>query len=189
MFYFNPIYKPGALDLRDLSFFFLSVNEPVIASHNFGAQPARAYIVGIKRERGVEPFIAFFLLDAQDLEYYTARGLVSFKDSEKVVKIMLDFCESMGFVMEEINLQFLENEQKIKILDSCPLFYESIEEFLQRESREEEIEREIELTEEAEETSEEEIPLEEEVKNEEEKKSFKDQKNRNLKKEEKDDEE
>ncbi len=111
--------------------FYMSVNEPDIVSQTSGAQRARAFVIAQKAGKGVEVDIVFFLPDVMSLEFYTPPGPVAPGDVHKALERAVEFCESMGFVMEEIKVSRLKDAEDAEIVEQCPLFYSSIEEFIE----------------------------------------------------------
>lgn len=106
-----------------------SVNISNVYFADTGAEGARAYIVFFEKNRRLYPFIYFYLLSNDGRTFNYNRDGIEIKNFESVKNEALEFVESMGFIMEEIDLISLSPQEMKEIVKTLPFYYEDLEEF------------------------------------------------------------
>lgn len=122
MFEFAPDLDHVPLDTASVLELHLSINQPAIAAEGLDAQEARATFVSGRGARGVEAYVY--------LRMYTSnRGLV-YRWSEPIDKSdypdvqvgAVQFTESMGFMMEDMQFRRLAGDERERIAAEIEIF-------------------------------------------------------------------
>ncbi len=106
-----------------------SVNLSNVYFPETGAEGARAYIIFIEKERKLFPFIYFYLMSNEGKTFNYNPESVDIKNFESVKNEALEMVESMGFIMEEIDLLSLSPPEMKEIVKTLPFYYENLEDF------------------------------------------------------------
>ncbi len=101
---------------------FRSLGGAQVALPGRPAQRATAYLCAYSDSAGARVAAVFHLLEAQRLAFYlNDQGEVSLKKLQSVLDEGERFAESMGFILDEIELQHLEPEEKDSKWQACPV--------------------------------------------------------------------
>jgi len=106
-----------------------SVNLSNVYFPGAGAEQARAYIIFIEKSRKLLPFVYFYLLSNEGKMFSYSPESVEIKNFEAVKNEALEMVESMGFIMEEIDLLSLSPQEMKEIVKTLPFYYEDLEDF------------------------------------------------------------
>ena len=94
---------------------YYSVNTILVAPAEHSAEPTKAYIISIKYEN-ISAFVVYiylYLLDSgRGVIYRREEGFVSSQEYEQVIEEAFHFLESMGFILDKIDLGSLSPVEK-----------------------------------------------------------------------------
>lgn len=113
----------------NMYFLMKSVNLSNIYMNGTGAEQARAYVVFVEKERKLYPFIYFYFMNNQGRFFEYEGKYVEIKAFEKVKQEALDMVESMGFIMEEVDLISLSPQEMKEIVKTLPFYYADLEDY------------------------------------------------------------
>jgi hypothetical protein len=106
-----------------------SVNLSNVYFAGMGAEQARAYIIFVERNRKLLPFVYFYLITNEGKMFSYSPESIEIKNFEAVKEEALQMVESMGFIMEEIDLLSLSPQEAKEIVKTLPFYYENLEDF------------------------------------------------------------
>ncbi len=117
-----------------------SLNEPKIAAADHPAEPTKAFVVtmGGNDAGEYQTHIVLFLTKTQDRVMYSwDDGSYSQDERSSIEEQALDFVENMGFMMDNLNLETLEDSQRVSVVKGLPVFEEvsAVEEKISQEDQ------------------------------------------------------
>jgi len=99
-----------------------SLSDVQIALPGQKSQLATAYICAFSAGKGARVSIALHLRDDYKLIYYlNSGGEVSSNDAGKVLNQAVNFSESLGFMMNDLDIHKMDGAEKVKFWESLPL--------------------------------------------------------------------
>lgn len=138
---------------------FKSVNLSQVSISGIPPAQARAYIFMLERNHMLYPFVYLYFPEFNRGRFFIfEEGAVEIKKEGKAKEEALNFVESMGFMMEEIELLHLPSQELKELKKTLPFYYEDLEQF---KKFMEQIEGEVERSEETGESDEVEVEIEE----------------------------
>lgn len=124
MFDIDPSLTFLDLDGVQLSLLFESINQPHVAVPQREAQAALGYIVGLLDPRGAQALYVYLWLSRSReavIYRFQDRELLA-REWDPMRERALEFCESMGFMMEELALPGVDSEARAQLLESLAPF-------------------------------------------------------------------
>lgn len=124
MFNIDPSLSFLDLDGAQVSLLFESINQPHVAVPHREAQSALGYIVGLRDSKGAPALhIYLWLSRSREAVIYTFedRQLLQ-EDAGAGRDRAVEFCESMGFMMEELPLPGSDDAARAQLLESLAPF-------------------------------------------------------------------
>ncbi len=106
-----------------------SINISNILFEESGAESGRAYIIFIEKDRRLYPFIYFYLLSNEGRFFAFDTESIEIKRFEPVKREAVDFVESMGFIIEEVDLLSLSPQEMREIIKTLPFYYDDLNKF------------------------------------------------------------
>ena len=103
-----------------------SVNTPNISAGPDGTEPARAYIVGVQLPTGGYSVALYlhFLQSNRPLIYRPEPLSFGLDIYPQVEAAGIQFVESMGFMLENLNFRAQSNEDASRLINNLPFFHE-----------------------------------------------------------------
>ena len=99
-----------------------SLSDVQIALPGQHSQVATAYICAFSAGKGARVAIGFHLKDDFKVVYYlNADGEISSGNAVSVLNQAIDFCETLGFMMNDVDIHKLGSEEKSSFWESVPL--------------------------------------------------------------------
>lgn len=98
-----------------------SVNQPHVGVPGKQNQPTQAYIVEVREEEGFFLYVYLWLSRSREGAIYRS-GAVPQAEVDEMRREAVNFCESMGFIMEEIPYDKLEPGARVEVLARLPPF-------------------------------------------------------------------
>ncbi len=113
-----------------------SINSPMVAAANKPLEPAKAFILGARNPSGhFSIYVYLHLLQSKECLIYLHDPpeipMESYHDTELEA---LQFVESMGFMVDNVNFRNLPPDQQVELMDQLPMFTEDLEEFARRQT-------------------------------------------------------
>jgi hypothetical protein len=113
-----------------------SINSPMVAAANKPLEPAKAFILGLRNQSGsFSIYIYLHLLQSKECLIYLHDPpeipMESYHDTELEA---LQFVESMGFMVDNVNFRNLSPDQQVALMEQLPMFTEDLEEFARRQT-------------------------------------------------------
>jgi hypothetical protein len=113
-----------------------SINSPMVAAANKPLEPAKAFIIGKRNLSGLfSIYIYLHLLQSKECLIYLHDPpeipMESYHDTELEA---LQFVESMGFMVDNVNFRNLAPEQQTAFMEEFPMFTEDLEAFARKQS-------------------------------------------------------
>jgi hypothetical protein len=110
----------------------------MVAAANKPLEPAKAYIVGVRNPSGLfSIYVYLHLLQSKECLIYlhdpTEIPMESYHDTEVEA---LQFVESMGFMVDNLNFRQMAPEQQQALMDSMPVFTDDLEAYAKRKEAE-----------------------------------------------------
>lgn len=100
-----------------------SINQPHVAVPQREAQAASGFIVSLGGDGAVDLFIYLWLSRAREAVIYRHDGSLERGAALEAARLQaLEFCESMGFMMERLPIASLELEERRALLSELPPF-------------------------------------------------------------------
>jgi len=101
----------------------MSFNEPMVAPSRHSAQPTQAYICTLKEGEGFSVYIYLYLtIEKIGIIYEYTDKITDTKSLRTAEDEALQFTETMGFIVDDLNFEYLEISEQNKLLASIPLF-------------------------------------------------------------------
>jgi hypothetical protein len=86
------------------------------------SQQAGAYLCAFSVEKGIHVVVAFHLIESDQLAFYFYdKGEVRQQDGGRVLGEGIDFIESMGFMLGDLDFAQLDLPERVSLWDSLPL--------------------------------------------------------------------
>ncbi len=111
-----PLDPAGLLEL------YSSVNQPQIAADTLDAQEARAYFVTGRGRMGIEAYIYLHMLSSNAALVYRWMEPIDKSDYPLVQEQGVQFTESMGFMMEDLQIRRVDDTVRRNTLAGVPIF-------------------------------------------------------------------
>jgi hypothetical protein len=111
-----------------------SINSPLVAAGSRPLEPAKAYILGVRNKSGrFSIFIYLHLVQSQEcMVYLHSPPEIPMEQYHEVEVEALQFVETMGFMVDNMNFRNLSPEQKAQVMEALPMFHEDLREFAKR---------------------------------------------------------
>jgi len=108
-----------------------SVNDNLVAMPGRGMEETRAYIITLSQVPDTcSIFIYMHLLDSNVPVVYTHhRQYAPVSEYQDVLQEALDFLESMGFMMEDLDYREINSDEKLTLLKTLPPFLKTFPPF------------------------------------------------------------
>jgi len=107
-----------------------SINSPMVAAANKPLEPAKAFIMGVRNSSGsFSIYIYLHLLQSREcMIYLHDSGEIPMESYHETELEAIQFVESMGFMLDNINFRDMQPEQQFNFIEKCPMFFEDLEE-------------------------------------------------------------
>ena len=100
-----------------------SLNAPHLAVPSRRAGPATAYVLGLRGPNGFAVFVYLYLAESGECAVYVpANGTVSAEEYQAEEAGALNFVESMGFIMDNLNFRGRPADEQDGLLQTLPVF-------------------------------------------------------------------
>jgi hypothetical protein len=102
-----------------------SINEPKIAATDHPAEETKAFVVtlGDSSPGQYQTHIVLYLTQTQERVMYSWEDGAYVQDERTAIEEeALDFVENMGFMMDNLNLESLDDAQRVKVVQDLPVF-------------------------------------------------------------------
>jgi hypothetical protein len=108
-----------------------SINSPMVAAANKPLEPAKSYILGVRNTSGLFTiYVYLHLLQSKECMIYLHDPpeiqMESYHDTELEA---LQFVESMGFMVDNVNFRNMAPEQQVTLMEEMPMFVDDLEAF------------------------------------------------------------
>jgi hypothetical protein len=108
-----------------------SINSPMVAAANKPLEPAKSYILGVRNTSGLFTiYVYLHLLQSKECMIYLHDPpeiqMESYHDTELEA---LQFVESMGFMVDNVNFRNMAPEQQVTLMEGMPMFVDDLEAF------------------------------------------------------------
>lgn len=101
----------------------MSFNEPMVAPSRHSAQPTQAYICTLKEGEGFSVYIYLYLtIEKTGIIYEYTDKITDTQSLRTAQDEALQFTDDMGFIVDDLNFEYLEISEQNKLLASIPLF-------------------------------------------------------------------
>ena len=105
-----------------------SINQPMVAARGQAAEPAKAYIVGVRNASGLfSVYVYLYLVNLRECLIYLHDPpeiqMEAYHDTELEA---LGFVESMGFMVDNLNFRNMQPEQQVELMTSMPCFQQDL---------------------------------------------------------------
>ncbi len=101
----------------------MSFNEPMVAPSRHSAQPTQAYICTLKEGEGFSVYIYLYLtIEKIGIIYGYTDKITDSQSLQTAQDEALQFTDDMGFIVDDLNFEYLEISEQNKLLASIPLF-------------------------------------------------------------------
>ena len=127
MFDINPEIKSIQVGRENIVTIIESINSPMVAAANKPLEPAKAFILGQRNPSGLFSIYIYLHLLHDPPEI----PMESYHDTELEA---LQFVESMGFMVDNVNFRNLAPEQQATLMDEMPMFTEDLETFARQQT-------------------------------------------------------
>ena len=136
MFDINPEIKSIQVGRENIVTIIESINSPMVAAANKPLEPAKAFIIGQRNASGLfSIYIYLHLLQSKECMIYLHDPpeipMESYHDTELEA---LQFVESMGFMVDNVNFRNLAPEQQATLMEEMPMFVEDLEAFARQQT-------------------------------------------------------
>jgi len=102
-----------------------SINEPKIAAADHPAEPTQAFVVTVGEGGAgtLQTHIVLYQVQSNQRVLYSWRdGAYPIKERTRIEEEALDFVEHMGFMMDNLNLETMQEAQRDSALTELPIF-------------------------------------------------------------------
>ena len=105
-----------------------SVNTPMVAAEGRPLEATKAYILGVRNQDGTFSIYIYLHLQQshQCLIYLHQPPAVTLENYQNTELEALQFVESMGFIVDNLNYAALDVQQKQQVLSRLPVFTEDL---------------------------------------------------------------
>lgn len=136
MFDIHPEIKSIQVGRENIVTIIESINSPMVAAANKPLEPAKAFILGLRKPSGqFSIYIYLHLLQSKECLIYLHDPpeipMESYHDTELEA---LQFVESMGFMVDNVNFRNLAPDQQAVLMEELPMFTEDLEGFARRQT-------------------------------------------------------
>lgn len=101
----------------------MSFNEPMVAPSRHSAQPTQAYICTLKEGEGFSVYIYLYLtIEKIGIIYEYTDKITDTQSLQTAEDEALQFTDDMGFIVDDLNFEYLEISEQNKLLASISLF-------------------------------------------------------------------
>jgi hypothetical protein len=109
-----------------------SINTPMVAAANKPLEPAKAFIVGVRNHSGTFSIYVYLHLiqSVECLVFLHDPPEISFEAYHRVEMEALQFVESMGFMVDNLNFRNLTEENQRALMKSLPVFCSDLRTFV-----------------------------------------------------------
>lgn len=131
MFDIHPEMKSIQVGREQIVTIIESINSPMVAAASKPLEPAKSFILGVRNTSGLfSIYVYLHLLQSKECMIYLHDPpevpMESYHDTELEA---LQFVESMGFMVDNVNFRNLAPEQQITLMEEMPMFVEDLEAF------------------------------------------------------------
>ncbi len=111
-----------------------SINNPMVAAAGKPLEPAKAFIVGVRNASGLfSIYVYLHLLQSKEcLIYLHDPAEIPMESYHDIELEALQFVESMGFMVDNLNFRNLTVDQRDELMQHLPLFHDDLNEFARR---------------------------------------------------------
>lgn len=136
MFDIRPEIKSIQVGREQIVTIIESINSPMVAAANKPLEPAKSYILGVRNSSGLfSIYVYLHLLQSKECLIYLHDPpeipMESYHDTELDA---LQFVESMGFMVDNVNFRNLAPDQQAQLMEELPMFTDDLEAFARRQS-------------------------------------------------------
>lgn len=122
MFVFAAELDYVPLDLASVLELHVSINQPAIAAEGLDAQEARATFVSGHGRSGIEAYVYLRMFSSNRGLVYRWYNRIEKADYPDVQQGAIEFTESMGFMMEDMQFRRLPPEEQQRLADETGIF-------------------------------------------------------------------
>jgi len=113
-----------------------SINSPMVAAANKPLEPAKSFILGVRNPSGLfSIYVYLHLLQSKECQIFLHDPpeipMESYHDTELEA---LQFVESMGFMVDNVNFRNMAPDQQSKLMDELPMFTDDLETFARQQA-------------------------------------------------------
>jgi hypothetical protein len=113
-----------------------SINSPMVAAANKPLEPAKSYILGVRNPSGLfSIYVYLHLLQSKECQIFLHDPpeipMESYHDTELEA---LQFVESMGFMVDNVNFRNMDPEQQAQLMEELPMFTDDLEDFARKQT-------------------------------------------------------
>ncbi len=111
-----------------------SINNPMVAAAGKPLEPAKAFIMGVRNASGLfSVYVYLHLLQSKEcLIYLHDPAEIPMESYHDIELEALQFVESMGFMVDNLNFRNLPDDQRNELMQRLPLFHEDLVEFARK---------------------------------------------------------
>lgn len=111
-----------------------SINNPMVAAANRPLEPAKAIILGVRNPSGLFSIYVYLHLPESNacLVYLHDSEEVPLEAYRETEMEAIQFVESMGFMLDNVNFRNLAPQQQTALMETLPLFYDNLQAFDRR---------------------------------------------------------
>ena len=136
MFDIHPEIKSIQVGREQIVTVIESINSPMVAAANKPLEPAKSFILGVRNSSGLfSIYVYLHLLQSKECQIFLHDPpeiqMESYHDTELEA---LQFVESMGFMVDNVNFRNLAPDQQAKLMEELPMFTEDLEAFARQQS-------------------------------------------------------
>ena len=131
MFDIHPEIKSIQVGREQIVTIIESINSPMVAAANKPLEPAKSYILGVRNPSGLfSIYVYLHLLQSKECQIFLHDPpeipMESYHDTELEA---LQFVESMGFMVDNVNFRNMAPEQQVTLMEELPMFVDDLEAF------------------------------------------------------------
>lgn len=131
MYEIHPELKSIKVDSDQIVAIIESINSPMVAAAGKPLEPAKAFIMGVRNPSGLfSIYIYLHLLQSMECLIYLHDPVEIPMESYHDLEVeALQFVESMGFMVDNLNFRNLPDDQRGELMQRMPVFHEDLKEF------------------------------------------------------------
>ncbi len=123
MFILDDTFEKLDVDASKLLKLFRSMRDVQMALPGFPSQEASAYLCQYQAGKSVATFAVFHLQRSEKLAFYHSEPLeTSPSKADGLLDQGLNFVESMGFLLSDLDVELMEDSDRAMLWESLPLF-------------------------------------------------------------------